>query len=400
MTFNFDYILPLASYILLGVAFVAMLWVILFYVLRIRRVTHAVAEANSDCTDTDDETDTGSLPVPSTPASIIIFTQDQSSWLEELLPDILAQDYPAGFEVIVVNEGASDATRDFVENLAVAHPNLYLTYTPDGARNLSRKKLALTIGIKAAKNPVVVNITAGVRVPSPYWLRYIMRNFDSPQTEVVLGYAYPSDGDDSFGKRRRAFDYVADAVTWLSPAIAHHPYRGIEYNLAYTRDIFFRNKGFSRSLNLVNGDDDIFIRQIVTPENTAVELAYPSMLVANYRDHRAAHEDYMRRHHFTAQRLPRLSAGLMSAGAWAIWIVLGCSVAACLAAPYYVIPMAAAAVLIITTLLCVTIAWRKVMVSLCSRHMFWTIPRLAMMRPLRRLTLGVRARKAHNFTWK
>lgn len=400
MEITFDYILPVITYVLLGVALLGLLWIILFYVRRIRRVTRAVAADNEGVDpETDDETPLPEDAAQFKPASIVIYTQDQSSWLEELLPDILAQDYPAGFEVIVVNEGASDATRDIVENLAIAHPNLYLTYTPDGARNLSRKKLALTIGIKAAKNPVVVNVTAGVRVPSRHWLYYIMRNFNDPETEVVLGYAYPAPGDDSYGRRRRAFDYVADAVTWLSPAIAHRPFRGIEYNLAYTRDIFFRSKGFSRSLNLVNGDDDIFVNQITTRDNTAVELSYPSMLMANYRDHRAAQEDLLRRHYFTSRRLPRTSARLMSSGAWAIWIVLAAAIGAVVTVPTNVIVAAAAFVIVLATLLCVTLTWRNVMSALCSRRMFWTIPRLAMFRPLRCLTLAWRSRRSRNYTW-
>ncbi len=399
MQYTFDFNIPIITYILLGLALLGLLLIILFYTRRIHRVSRAVVAANSESID-DSSLDVLCSGADLLPASIVIFAQDQSSWLEELLPEILTQDYPAGFEVIVVNEGASYATHDLVEGLALAHDNLYLTYTPEGARNLSRKKLALTIGIKAAKNPVVVNVTAGTRVPSRRWLYSIMRNFSTPGVELVLGYAYPSDGDNKFGYRRRAFDYVAEAVTWLTSAIAHRPYRGIEYNLAYTRDIFFRNKGFSRSLNLVNGDDDIFINQIATSENTVVELSYDSMLVANYRDHRAAHEDLMRRHYFTAQRIPRTSSRLMAFGAWTIWGVIATAISAALVQPMNLIPTSAAFILIVVTLLIVTLTWRRVMIALRSRHMFWTLPRLAMFRPMRILTLGLRARKTRHYTWK
>lgn len=396
MQFYFDYNLPVITYILLGAALLCLLWLIFFYLRRISRVTRAVKAQAGAADQAEGNVETQNLPA----ASIVIFAQDQSSWLEELLPDILAQEYAPGFEVIVVNEGASDATRDLVEHLALAHPNLYLTYTPDGARNLSRKKLALTIGIKAAKNPVVVNITAGVRVPSTHWLYSIMRNFAETGTEVVLGYAFPCDGDVAWGFRRRAFDYCAEAVTWLSPAIARHPYRGIEYNLAYTRDIFFRNKGFSRSLNLVNGDDDIFIHQIADGDNTVVELSPDSMLVANYRDHRAAQEDMMRRHIFTSKRVSRGSARLMTIGAWTIWMILALAVSAALVQPMNILPMAIAALIVIGTLLSVTLVWRGVMSALRSRRMFWTLPRLAMFHPLRRMTLKFRSRKTRHYTWK
>ncbi len=389
----FDYNIPPLTITLLATTLLCLLITLIIYCRRINRVTRAVKNADSD-----------TLPDPTTmqPASIVIYAQDQTSWLEELLPDLLAQDYPAGFEIIVVNEGGSDATRDLVERLAITHPNLYLTYTPDGARNLSRKKLALTIGIKAAANPVIVNITAATRVESPLWLRHIMHHFDQAGIEVIIGYAYPAPTDDTYGRRRRAFDYVADAVTWLTAALSHHPYRGTEMNIAYTRDIFFRNKGFSRSLNLVNGDDDIFINQITTPYNTAVALAPESMTMANFRDHRAAHNDTRCRHAFTARRLPRTSTLLMNIGALTLWIQLATAGTACLIDPTNLFPVAVAAPIVIATLLCVTIAWRRVMIALRSRTMFWTLPRLAMFRPLRALTLALRASRSHthNYTWK
>jgi len=377
--------------------------------MRIRRVTVAARKASAvdaglqsaddgnDVVFSDDTIAALSLP----PASVVVFAQDQASWLEELLPDLLSQDYPAGFEIIVVNEGASDATRDLVEHLAMSHPNLYLTYTPDGARNLSRKKLGLTIGIKAATNPVVVNISAASRVPSERWLRSIMAPFADKETEVALGYAAPSDGDNSYGRRRRAYDYAADTVTWLSSALAGKPYRGTEYNLAYTRDIFFRNKGFSRSLNLVNGDDDIFVNEIATGDNTAVVLSPDSMVIANFRDHRMAHEDLRRRHSFTGHRLPAAPRRLMYLSSWVLLATLVAATVAVAMFPYNVIALAAAVVIILTALTSVCVAWRNVMRALNLRPVCLTAPYLTIMRPWRRLSLAFRSRgsRTRNYTW-
>ena len=51
----------------------------------------------------------------------------------------------------MVNEGESAAVTDVVSTMQLTHRNLYLTCTPDGVRNLSRKKLAITLGIKATR---------------------------------------------------------------------------------------------------------------------------------------------------------------------------------------------------------------------------------------------------------
>ena len=124
-------------------------------------------------------------PLPE--VSVVVYAQDQAEQLSRLLPQLLEQDYPSPFEVIVVNEGQSEATEEAVAPLVCRYRNLYLTYTPDGARNLSRKKLALTLGIKAARYPVVAIVDADTSVNSARWLRIIGSHFLNPACEVVIG---------------------------------------------------------------------------------------------------------------------------------------------------------------------------------------------------------------------
>ena len=84
------------------------------------------------------------------PISVIISARNESENLRKYLPSILEQDYP-NFEVIVINDGSTDESEDVLTILEEQYTNLYHTFTPDGARYISRKKLALTVGIKASK---------------------------------------------------------------------------------------------------------------------------------------------------------------------------------------------------------------------------------------------------------
>ena len=213
----------------------------------------------------------GSLPA----ASVIIFAHDDSNSLAEMLPQVLSQNYTGDFEVIVVNDGKSPDVKDITEHFMLSHRNLYFTAAPDGARNLSRKKLALTLGIKAAKSPIVVHTTSAARVNSPQWLNNIMKHFAAnPEVDVVIGFSSaPPYDDNGFGARARSFDAVADSIGWVVPAINGSAWRGTEHNLAYRRKAFFDNKGFSRHLNLRDGDDDIFVNEIVNRNNTIFELS-------------------------------------------------------------------------------------------------------------------------------
>ena len=252
---------------LIGACALCVLAVAAFYFFRVRTVVNYRRRADGE---RPDKPDSDYLP-----ASVIIYSQGDAENLHELLEVVLNQDYPAAYEVIVVNEGEASDVRDTVGMLRNRYPNLYLTFTPEGVVNLSRKKLALTLGIKAARYDVAVLTTTAATVTSPLWLRRMTWRFDkNSPAEVVLGFAAVDPGEDSaHGCRRRAFDFVAESVRWLSVAIAGKPFRGTEYNIAYRRSLFLKNKGFARSLNLHYGDDDIFISEIANRHNTQVELS-------------------------------------------------------------------------------------------------------------------------------
>ena len=337
------------------------------------------------------------------PVSVIIYSQDEAEALDVLLRDVLAQDYPAPMEVIVANEGESSDVRDTVDLLQASFPNLYLTHTPDGARNLSRKKLALTLGVKAARHATVVVTAVGTQIRSGRWLRGMMRHFsaDSP-VEVVIGYAAQMpDADEGRGSRCRAFDSAVLAARWLGAAIAGHPFRASEFNVAYRRDTFFRNKGFSRSLNLHFGDDDIFISEIANSANTAVELGDESILGVLAHNYSHALRLSAMRHLFTEshiRRRPRLWSML---AALCVPVSVGCLAAAVAMCPANGFVVALAAAVLIALVAGVTAGWRSVLRSLCMRRLGPSIFPLAIGYPLRRLMLRVRARfsKQKRYTW-
>jgi hypothetical protein len=232
----------------------------------------------------------------------------------------------------------------------------------------------------------------------------MMQHFapDSP-VEVVIGYAAPASyADQHCGKRTRSFDFIADAVDWLAPAIAHHPWRGIEYNLAYRRDLFFRNKGFSRHLNLRDGDDDIFISEIANGQNTAVELSDESVVeIINGNHPRTAHDRWARRR-FTSRFIshrPRLMPAL------ARWAYLASGLMILVAAalePRNTFALAIAAGALLLWMLVAAIPWRIALNNLFGRRLATTLPFLAATLPLRRTARSVMAaiRREKRYTWE
>lgn len=380
---------------LLGACAFCVLLVAAIYFFRVRSVAEYCRRADRE---RPDKADADFLP-----ASIIVYSQGDADNLRQLLEALLKQEYPGPYEIVVVNEGESADVRDTVSMLRAANPNLYLTFTPEGVVNLSRKKLALTLGVKAARYDVVVLTTSGAIIESPLWLRGIMAPFDADgRVEVVLGYAYADPAEDDFGgRRRRSYDYAAESTRWLGTAIAGHPFRGTEYNLAYRKKVFIDNKGFARSLNLHYGDDDIFISQIARKANTAVELAPESMVRVRHGNHPRIFTERVLRRIFTERFIRRRPRFLYPLSGWLQLAAIGCGIAAgVMGWPNLQAPVIAL-VIVILMLVMDVLTWRKVMAALRCRPLMLTIPWFTITYPLRRVWLHVRDRLGRHkkYTW-
>ncbi len=202
------------------------------------------------------------------PISVIICTHNEAEDLRNNLISILEQDYPK-FEVIVINDGNTDDSDDYLTLLEKEHPYLYHSFVPESSRYISHKKLAVTLGIKASKYEWLVFTDASCRPQSAQWLNLMARNF-TPQTQIVLGYSNYATYKGWFQKVV-AFDNLFTSMRYLGFALARSPYMGIGRNLAYRKALFYQHKGFSAHLNLRRGDDDLFINHAATSKNLRVE---------------------------------------------------------------------------------------------------------------------------------
>ena len=112
------------------------------------------------------------------PLSVIIYAREEVENLRRNLTAVLEQDYPQ-FEVIVINDGNTDESEDYLTLQGEKYPNLYHSFVPSSSRYISRKKLAITLGIKASKYDWLVFTEANCLPESNQWLRTMARNFTS-----------------------------------------------------------------------------------------------------------------------------------------------------------------------------------------------------------------------------
>lgn len=244
--------IPETLFTLLLVCFIAQLYYLIFYHNRLRRYTPPPE-----------------MPVASIPVSVVISARNEAKNLTENLPSILEQNYP-DFEVIVVNDCSFDESEEVLKELGKNYPRLKVVSITEHDRFKTGKKFALTLGIKAAKNEHLLFTDADCRPASANWINCMACNF-SDRTEIVLGYS-PYYKAKSFLNAFIRFETIRTAINYLSAALAGNPYMGIGRNLAYTKTLFFKNKGFASHMHVLSGDDDLFVNENGTENNTVIEI--------------------------------------------------------------------------------------------------------------------------------
>jgi poly-beta-1,6-N-acetyl-D-glucosamine synthase len=205
------------------------------------------------------------------PVSVIICARDEAENLTKFLPSVLEQNYP-DFEVIVVNDCSEDNSDDILAKFQNQYQNLRVSTVNKDPIFTHNKKFAQFIGIKAAKNEILLFTDADCKPESDMWIDGMTKHFND-KTFIVLGYGgyFPEKG--ILNKYIR-YDTVSIAMQYLGMAIRGIPYMGVGRNLAYKRSFFFEKKGFGTHSNVPSGDDDLFVNSNATRENTLTEFSH------------------------------------------------------------------------------------------------------------------------------
>lgn len=209
------------------------------------------------------------------PVSIVISAHDEDYNLIKNLPDILNQNYP-DFEVIVVNHASNDETTEILKDFQRKNSHLKVVNIEQDLNFFKGKKFPLSIGIKSAKNEILLLTDADCKPNSSNWVTEMVKNY-TPKTDIVLGYG-PYNKSSGFLNLLIRYDTFMIAMQYFSYALMGKPYMGVGRNLSYRRSTFFKNKGFTSHYNISSGDDDLFIQQVANSKNTKIEISENSYL--------------------------------------------------------------------------------------------------------------------------
>lgn len=241
---------------------------------------------------------------PCPPVSVVLTAQNDAEWLKTNLVYLLEQDYP-DFEVVVVDYMSKDETQFVLKILSENYPNLKVVSLAGNANGYRGKKYPMSIGIKSAKNDILVFADPNCRpidLTNFSWLRQVVSAYADPKTEAVLGYCAIQPKPGPFNWLQQ-YDNLAHSVEYLAAAIMRHPFTGNGRNLSYRRSLFMRKRGFIYHYSIPDGADDMFVNQNCNGNNTRVVLTQDSFTVVepmnslaqwhSYRKHRTVtHKHY------------------------------------------------------------------------------------------------------------
>ena len=119
--------------------------------------------------------------------TVIMAVRNEGEALEQNLPLILDQEYDEEFNIVVIDESSTDNTPDVLKQMKTENSRLYTTFLPKYQFQRNRRRLALTLGVKAAKGDWIVIIEPTTQVPSAQWLQELSAYTQKP-TVLMTGY--------------------------------------------------------------------------------------------------------------------------------------------------------------------------------------------------------------------
>lgn len=329
----------------------------------------------------------------SDPVSVVVCAHDEEQNLRELIPLILEQEYHS-FEVIVVEDRSNDDSFDYLYDMASKNPKLRLIPLKSKPEHVNGKKFALTLGIKAAKNEWVLLTDADCRPNSNKWIQEMSGQF-SDNKAIVLGYS-PYEKSQGLLNSLIRFECLFTAIQYIGMAIARNPYMGVGRNLAYRKSLFLKNKGFNNHLSITGGDDDLFINEVATKDNTTVCINDASIV---YSKPKTTWEDFyiQKIRHLSVGKHyksgDRIKLGLFSLSYIGAWLVLVPAIAySCI----IYIPIGAFALRIVMFTSLVHRSSRK----LGDAFETWKVPFLDFIFVIYYLVIGLVALHTNKIRWK
>jgi glycosyltransferase involved in cell wall biosynthesis len=257
------------------------------------------------------------------PVSVIVCARNELKNLEELVPVLLNQHHDK-YEVIIVDDRSDDGTYDYLLSRTAAEPGLKMVRVENLPDHVNSKKYALTLGIKAATNDVLLLTDADCRPASANWISLMANPFTDTKIDFVLG-SSPYIKSNGLLNNFIRYESWLTALFYLGFAALGRPYMGVGRNMAYRKKLFLAHGGFKKYIAVAGGDDDLFVNQYARKGNTAICIdseaqvfSFPKTTVKSFLQQKLRHLAVGKYYRFT----DKLLLALFNVSFIAFWLLL------------------------------------------------------------------------------
>ena len=192
----------------------------------------------------------GQLIYANIAASVIVPTRNRAPFIERFVPSLASQNLPYPYEVIIANNGSTDATAAVALALSERWPQVRMIteLSPGAAR-------ARHAGALAAQSPLLIFVDDDMLAEPHLVAEHLRMHLETPGG-VVLGRMLSAPGHHPF---ERMMAYVYDgpmsALTYRTPS----PFDYWSGNVSISRELYLSLGGYSEALaELRCGEDMLF----------------------------------------------------------------------------------------------------------------------------------------------
>jgi cellulose synthase/poly-beta-1,6-N-acetylglucosamine synthase-like glycosyltransferase len=207
------------------------------------------------------------------PLSVIVMVNDDIDILERNLPTLLNQEYEPGFQIIIVADKGNSQADDMIKRFG-NNPHLTSTFIPNTFRYISREKLGITLGIKAARNEWCILMDGNSYPVSRHWLSHIGRQC-SDEKNLIIGYSNYENGAKAYQRFYRLQHF---AYLWRE-CMKGTPYSANGSNLAFRKSEFIKMDGFRGNLHIIRGEFDFIVNKFARKNSAVAVVSEESSLM-------------------------------------------------------------------------------------------------------------------------
>ena len=198
--------------------------------------------------------------------SIIIPARNEAGRIENILSDILQQDYPRElFEIIVINDHSTDDTAKIVHFFQQGNAVMLINVTDDK----TGKKAALSEGITLSNGELIVTLDADCRIGKK-WLSTIVQFYAEHNSSLIVG---PVDFTPKKGFWNSIQNLEFLSLVGISACATNNEQSFLcnGANLIFKRRLFMEIED-PYNKDISSGDDVFFMHKVKKLKNTTIHF--------------------------------------------------------------------------------------------------------------------------------